>query len=76
MPFEVHKCKITVLKRMLHKDLIEEYLDSDALGGRASCICPESLAIRDTPFGYAHLPPAMGQWYNWGKSKSLSGGIG
>jgi uncharacterized repeat protein (TIGR04076 family) len=30
MPFEVHKCKITVLKRTLHKDLIEEYLDDES----------------------------------------------
>ncbi len=29
MPFPVHKCRITVLKRTLHRDLIEEYLDDE-----------------------------------------------
>ena len=29
MPINVPKCKITVLKRMLNKDLADEYLDVD-----------------------------------------------
>jgi len=27
MPFKLHKCRITVVKRILNKDLIDEYLD-------------------------------------------------
>jgi uncharacterized repeat protein (TIGR04076 family) len=29
MPFETRRCKITVLKRTLHQDLIDEYLDGE-----------------------------------------------
>jgi len=29
MPFETRKCRITVLKRTHHQDLIDEYLDDD-----------------------------------------------
>jgi uncharacterized repeat protein (TIGR04076 family) len=29
MPFEMPKCKITVLKRTFHQDLVNEYLDDD-----------------------------------------------
>jgi uncharacterized repeat protein (TIGR04076 family) len=29
VPFETRKCKITVLKRTIHRDLIDEYLDDE-----------------------------------------------
>jgi uncharacterized repeat protein (TIGR04076 family) len=32
MPFEMRTCKITVLKRTLHQDLIDEYLDDENRG--------------------------------------------
>lgn len=38
MSFEMPKCKITVLKRTINQDLIDEYLD-DAYTGIGVCDC-------------------------------------
>lgn len=38
MSFEMPKCKITVLKRTINQDLIDEYLD-DAYQGIGPCDC-------------------------------------
>jgi uncharacterized repeat protein (TIGR04076 family) len=38
MPFELPKCKITVLKRTINQDLIDEYLD-DAYQDISLCEC-------------------------------------
>ena len=40
MSSEMHKCKITVLKRTINQDLIDEYLD-DPYKDRGPCDCFE-----------------------------------
>jgi len=54
MPFEIPKCKITVLKRTINQDLIDEYLDEDTSKNLGQGFCAWAWAdIRRDIFSVA-----------------------
>lgn len=54
MPFEMPKCKVTILKRTINHDLIDAYLDDDVTGmGLCDCFRDgQEILIED----YAVVP--------------------
>ena len=50
MPFELPKCKVTVLKRMVNQDLADEYLDGGIDFGRCERFSDGQEYVIEHPF--------------------------
>jgi uncharacterized repeat protein (TIGR04076 family) len=61
MPFDMPKCKITVLKRTLNKDLADEYLDADDFGACQRFSDGQEFVV-NSPF---EIPEGFGCPWAW-----------
>ena len=60
MPFQMHKCRITVLKRTINQDLIDEYIDEEHKGmGPCECFSDgQEIVVKD----YSEVPEGFCAW--------------
>ncbi len=59
MPYDMPKCKITVLKRMVHLDLADEYLDSEGEFGACEQFKDGQEIVVEHPFS---MPEGFCPW--------------
>ena len=59
MSYDVHKCKITVLKRMLNQDPVQEYLETKGRFGACEQFSDGQEFVLEDPFG---MPEGFCPW--------------
>jgi uncharacterized repeat protein (TIGR04076 family) len=59
MPYDMHKGKITVLKRTLNQDLAQEYLETEGNFGACEQFSDGQEFVLETPFG---MPEGFCPW--------------
>jgi uncharacterized repeat protein (TIGR04076 family) len=59
MPQDLHKCKITVLKRMLNQDLAQEYLETEGKWGACEQFSDGQEFVLEDPY---RMPEGFCLW--------------
>ncbi len=59
MPYDTHKCKITILKRMLNQDLVQAYLETQGNFGACEQFSDGQEFVVEEPFG---IPEGFCSW--------------
>ncbi|MBU0490408.1 MAG: TIGR04076 family protein [Chloroflexi bacterium] len=59
MPYDMPQCKITVIKRMVNRDLVDEYLDADESYGACDQFSEGQEFVLEHPF---KMPEGFCAW--------------